>query len=626
MERLEKSLLSGMRILELTYGPSGSYAGRLYAESGAQVTKICSKSYVLSSFRDKGKAIQYTKTDTEFHAVVVDLLHFDWDIIIWDRHCNNELTNHLKSFLQKNNSHCTCIGIYMDFPIGISLDEEDSLQAVSGWMELTGSPDRTPLQVGGSSATSIIGAHAATAGLLALVTMEHQQNQIVQINALSICVSTLEGAYSTYLDTGQLRGRIGNRHHSLAPMAILPSRDGWVFVGAPVDEKWNLLEGWAELVHQSEWINADNRMSYCQRLEEELSKWTSTMSSNELFHTGQAFRMPFAMVQTLEEVRDCPHLKERSFWSTNNLGQSEMRLPWMIHLNNDGNELKSNRVQKNKPFRILDLTSMWSGPYCTRLFADLGIEVVKIEAPHRPDGIRSNQGIDAPFFRELNRNKLAIELDLNAEEDRHKFLELLKSSDVVVDNFSPRVMPNFGLQSEKLWRHQPELIHLSLSAFGQTGPYRDYVGYGPTLEVMSGIASLTHYDDGNPWLPGFSISDIGAGIHGAFALVSALYYRQTNRVGIRIDLSQYEAACQFIGENVIDSKLPEKLEDNEKIRNLQDVVNDKQVHKVLFKDGSSSIGMPWECESWSVPMRPPPEVGEHTKYIDTFLKQMISST
>lgn len=615
MEAIENSLLSDMKVLEITNGPSGSYAGRLLAKSGAAVTKVCRTKEKLSLFRDTEKNVVRFFTDEECFQYVSECLFSKWDLIIWDSHCNEMCKNTLNEFFEQQPSSGICIGVFIDFPTGIDTEEEYTLQAMGGWMELTGHPELPPLQVGGYSASHLVGAHAAAGGLLAALTLQRNKKHIVQINALTIVVSALEGAYSTYLATGEERRRMGNRHHALAPMAIMPCEDGWFFLGAPVDEKWALLEDWAELTHNPEWVYETGRLKDCGSLEAELCKWTRKVKREELFLTGQAFRMPFANVQTLQEVKDCPHLKERKFWEQKNI----IRLPWKIKTNCTENR---SFIKADNTLRILDMTNMWSGPYCTRLFADLGIEVIKIEAPHRPDGIRSNKGSAAPFFRELNRNKSGVALDLNLMGDRQKFLKLVETSDAVVENFSPRVMPNFGLQYEQLWKYQPELVYLSLSAFGQTGPYSDFVGYGPTLEAMSGIAALTDYGDGNPWLPGFSVSDIGAGIHGAFILAASLIYQKSNRAGIRIDLSQYEVACQFVGDYFVTDCTDKQSNIDAQTRNLKNLVDENRVHKVSIKGGTPLIGMPWHSKEWKISMKPPPELGQHTKDLLLFKNRL----
>src|SRR5699024_6333417 len=252
-----------------------------------------------------------------------------------------------------------------------------------------------------------------------------KQGGLITIDALSIVVSGLEGAYSNYLATGFSRSRPGNRHHSLAPMAIMPAADGWALVGAPVDEQWELLKSWAELPDIKEWRDALNRKYHCSELEECLSNWTRHMNRQELFLDGQTFRMPFAKVQSPEELMHCPQLKHRGFWSCSSSEDGNIQLPWKIN-SHSVSQCTSFPASSWRDVRILDLTSMWSGPYCTRMFADLGAEVIKVEAPHRPDGIRANQGTAASFFRELNRNKLGIQLDLRIEADRQELLQLVR--------------------------------------------------------------------------------------------------------------------------------------------------------------------------------------------------------
>src|SRR5699024_6004420 len=230
----ESNMLTGVKVLELTGGSSGAYAGRLFACSGAKVTKGIKKFQPISAFRDEGKRLVYVNDQLPNNKDIRNLLAEEsWDVILWDSHMNDELDQYLaKSHTDKRISSA---GIRLDLPKGVDADEEQTLQAMGGWMELTGSPGSSPLAIGGYPATYLVGAHAATAGLLALMERGWtKQGGLITIDALSIVVSGLEGAYSNYLATGFSRSRSGNRHHSLAPMAIMPAVDGWALVGAPV--------------------------------------------------------------------------------------------------------------------------------------------------------------------------------------------------------------------------------------------------------------------------------------------------------------------------------------------------------------------------------------------------------
>lgn len=213
-------------------------------------------------------------------------------------------------------------------------------------------------------------------------------------------------------------------------------------------------------------------------------------------------------------------------------------------------------------------------------------------------------------------------LDLRQQADLEKFWELVESCDVLVENFSPRVMENFGLTREALWERQPGLLIVSLSAFGQTGPYRDYVGYGPTLESMAGLASLTGYGDGIPWLPGFSVSDMGAGIHGAFALLGALYSHRQDGRGIAIDLSQYEAAVQLSGDYIMEGTFSTELQKTTGSRCVADLKEFGPVLETEMNGGGRSIAAPWSSSGDPVRLyEPAPELGQHNLFLDDFIKK-----
>ncbi len=194
--------------------------------------------------------------------------------------------------------------------------------------------------------------------------------------------------------------------------------------------------------------------------------------------------------------------------------------------------------------RVLDLTTTWSGPLCTRMLADLGAQVIKIEAPSRPDGTRSAPG----YFSWLNWNKYGVTLNLNVPAARECFKRLVEKSELVVENFSPRVMRNFGLDYSVLRRIKPDIIVLSMPAYGSGGPYQDYVAYGPGLEASSGLAALTGYENESPMLSGSAYGDPVAGMHGFVAVLAALRHRRRTGEGQWVELAQREALSQMFGE------------------------------------------------------------------------------
>lgn len=218
-----------------------------------------------------------------------------------------------------------------------------------------------------------------------------------------------------------------------------------------------------------------------------------------------------------------------------------------------------------KDIRILDLSQVYAGPYATRLLADMGAEVIRVESTLRTGrgGLKPQQGAVYPdsepgqrpynrsaHYNELNRNKLAISLDLATDRGRDIFKRLAGISDVVVENFSPRVMPNFGLDYPVLSRINPALVMVSISAFGQTGPFRDYVAYGRGSEAMAGLSQLTAYPEGQPLGPGIAYADATAGLHAAFAILAALRQRRRTGMGEHIDLSLRESLICLLGERI----------------------------------------------------------------------------
>jgi crotonobetainyl-CoA:carnitine CoA-transferase CaiB-like acyl-CoA transferase len=230
--------------------------------------------------------------------------------------------------------------------------------------------------------------------------------------------------------------------------------------------------------------------------------------------------------------------------------------------------------------RILDLTGMLAGPYATRLLADMGAETIKVESLRRYDLTRGPVAGDArariypdedpgdsptdrsSYYNEMNRNKLGITLDLQTDRGREIFLRLVAESDVVIENFSAGVLERLGLAYETLCGTKADIIVVSMPAFGNSGPWRNGVAYGNTMEALSGFAAVNGYPDSLPITTSFTYGDPVAGVHAAFALLAAIEYRDRTGEGQFVDLSQLETLVQFIGESVLDysmnARLPER--------------------------------------------------------------------
>jgi len=230
--------------------------------------------------------------------------------------------------------------------------------------------------------------------------------------------------------------------------------------------------------------------------------------------------------------------------------------------------------------RIIDLSQIFAGPYATKLLADMGAEVIRIECAARsgrggalprlrPGGDfgtafpKGDTGLHSynrfAYYNEVNRNKLAVTIDLSKTHGVEIFKRLVEISDVVVENFSPRVMRNFGLDYAVLKGVNPKIIMISISAYGQDGPYRDCVAYGEGIEAMSGMSKLTAYNKGAPLKPGMAYADAAAGLHAAFAIMAALRYRNTKGIGQYIDLSMRESLTPLLAEAITDYAMNQRI-------------------------------------------------------------------
>ncbi|MDD5126895.1 MAG: CoA transferase [Dehalococcoidales bacterium] len=199
--------------------------------------------------------------------------------------------------------------------------------------------------------------------------------------------------------------------------------------------------------------------------------------------------------------------------------------------------------------RILDFTRVLAGPYATRILADFGAEIIKIQPPGLPPAVGAfAQG----YYNTWNRNKRSITLNLDKPEGLALAKRLVAICDAVCENFSPRVMVNWGLGYANLQEIKPDIIMLSMSLMGSTGPLRNYIGFGPTVQAFSGITGLTGFQGQSSSGLGFSYADHVAGLYGALALLSALEHRRRTGEGQFIDLSETETMISLIGETILD--------------------------------------------------------------------------
>lgn len=210
--------------------------------------------------------------------------------------------------------------------------------------------------------------------------------------------------------------------------------------------------------------------------------------------------------------------------------------------------------------RVADFTWVWAGPFCTMQFAHMGAEVLRVETMRRvcalrmlPPWLDGQIGVNrSGYFNQYNQGKRSINLDLTHPEGKEIAKKLVAISDVAAENFAGGVIDRLGLGYDVLRQVKPEIIMISMSGYGQTGPESGYVSYGPAQVPLSGMSSLNGYTGWPPMHVGMSYGDPNAGLHAAFALLAALLYRQRTGKGQYIDMSQWESTMAVLGEGFME--------------------------------------------------------------------------
>ncbi|MGD9889969.1 MAG: CaiB/BaiF CoA transferase family protein [Dehalococcoidia bacterium] len=215
--------------------------------------------------------------------------------------------------------------------------------------------------------------------------------------------------------------------------------------------------------------------------------------------------------------------------------------------------------------RVLDASNTYAGPTCGRVLADLGAEVIHVEAMQRWETVRlvvmpensmpEDYWNGGAYFQKRNLGKQSVTLDLTRPAGVEAYKRIAGRCDVMLESFAPRVMRGFGLDYESIKAVRPDIIYCSLSGYGQSGPYRDWIAYGMGLEPASGISQLTGYADGGPKRSGISLTDPLSGLAATVAVLIALYHRRHTGEGQYIDLSEQEAAIPLVARAILDQQM-----------------------------------------------------------------------
>jgi crotonobetainyl-CoA:carnitine CoA-transferase CaiB-like acyl-CoA transferase len=476
-----------------------------------------------------------------------------------------------------------------------------TLLALGGYTWLMGDIGRAPLTMPGNYAYYQAGTFAYTSALAAAMALDRHGPVDIDVSVLE-CLASLHQFTDTMWTFGEVvRSRHGNRWENLSPTTLYRCVDGWYGVNILANfwASFALMIGRPEDATEGPLSTNAGRMERYDEIDEIITKALFDMPRKQIFKEGQeVWRVPVGYAATLEDLLfDDPHLKARSYWRPVEVelpgGRRQLQTPGAPYrfVGEDPEpelppeapssatfDAGASRFTRERPgvwpgrpldgIRILDLTRIWSGPLVTRILGDLGAEVIKIEAQDSRGGRNAPRGSVAaggaapperhwnrqPLFNKLNRNKKSIAVDLKHPRGRELFLRLVEKCDVVIENFSARAMPGLGLSYEDMARNE-RIIYLAMPAYGQFGPYRDYVGLGPSIEPVTGLTALMGYSDDEPRVTSKAITDPIAGVATAAAVVEAIARRERTGRGGLVDLSQHETGVGMVGEYLIERQL-----------------------------------------------------------------------
>ena len=563
-----------VRVLELSGGYAGGLTGRLLRGYGAHVSRV-DPGFGVSLTNDEYVYLHQGKhsadvADLEMLVNQADLIISDLQPLLLSRLGIDWHTQHLAHPQQV---------IVSVTPFGLTgpyADHEHTNAvafALGGIMGLSGDATRTPLVTGGNQAYALAGISAFAAAVTAwLGCQRHQRGDVVDISGQECAAGMLEyyGPQASY--TGISTVRMGN--HTRATWGVYPCLDGYAGVFAlerQVTPLFALLDD-PELDHprfreplQRLLVENDEELSA------KLYVYFADKSQEELRAISLATRVPIGTATTPGELLANTGLMERGAFDTVVVDGHAFTVPgrpfpgfgWVgAETSEDASEIcpiHPSGADIGFPqlplagIRVIDLTMMWAGPYATLRMAEMGAEVIKVESPSAWDNIRTlipQPGVAEPwnsafYFNAYNRDKQSLTLDLAKPAGRELLLRLVAHSDVLIENYRADVLDKLGVGVEVLHAANPNLVVVSMAAFGKHGPDRNYVGFGPVIELMSGLASLSGYGDGEPFKTGISYGDPVAGIFAVAATALALLGAHT---GIHVDLAQRETAMVLIGE------------------------------------------------------------------------------
>lgn len=602
--------LAGLRVVELGTDITAPYCTKLLVDLGADVVKIESQSGdPLRSWGASGGLFEYLNAgkrgltvDLESAGEEVRDLIAQADLLVenlapgsslrWDWGIDHDS-------LRQINPNLVVVRISDYGQDGPRCDRQSTpltVQAASGWVS-TREPDRPPVQSGARIPEYIAGGYAALGALTAL-RIAAGTDRVVEVD-----VSTFEALLSTLpypmLMAARLKSMGLPPNSKAGPMlGIVRAADGWIGINCLTGQHWLDVCAMVGLPEFGEkqiaiMLGGPERDEFFAKAQ----PFLDSMTVADLVELSQAMRIPAAPINDGATILDSPQYRDRGFFIESDVAGARFSRPGAPfrfsrtpvgaptpaprlgdHAADWGARAgaPSPAVQEDvdSPFaglKVFDLSTFWSGAYLTMYLAAFGADVVKVESVQRPDGFRYSGSLlrssddwyeVGPMWQATNLNKRDITLDLSSEIGRELALRLAAEADVVVENFSPRVVEQFGLDYDSLVKVNPDVIMVRMPGLGLEGPWRDHVGWALNFEQLSGMSAATGYPDGPPCnLQG--PADPVVGTHATAALLAALEHKRKTGEGQLIEVAQIEVGAVVTAEPVIEYSLTGRVPERE---------------------------------------------------------------
>jgi len=595
-----------LTVVDLTVGISGGYASKLLADGGADVIKVETPSGdpLRSRALLGGDGVPNSRLFQFLHgsqrSVVIDpAAPADVDLlttllrgahaVLWAN--TSPFAAHFSpAALHELTPHAAIVAMT---PFGLVGEpsrpaNEFILQALASGPNCRGEADREPTVVGGDFGDYILGTFAAVGLLTAHQRIHHTGiGEIVDVAGLDAMHLTQTMFAGTFFAAS---GRPYRPRRIRTIPLIHPTSDGYVGFQITTGQQW---QDFSALVERPDWAEDptltrfDVRMARFEEVNTYVDGWTSQRTTDEIVETAALMRIPVAPVADGATVSQFAQCLDRGWFVQNPSGGFIQPVPhYTMHgggqphpfgpapsLGEHTQQVRNappaplaiapTGVRKPLPFeglRVADLTAFWAGPIIGHFFAMFGADVIHIESTKRPDGIRaatlkSDMGAGwweaSPTFAATNTNKRGLTLDLGSEDGRRLAKDLIAQCDIVIENYSARVMEHWGFDYDSLKAVRPDLIMLRAPGFGLSGPWRERVAYATTIEQACGAAWMTGFEGERPDVAGGALDPI-AGTHAAFAALLALEHRRVTGEGALVEVPQFCTGINVFAELAIE--------------------------------------------------------------------------